>query len=57
MTSCVIRQPVNVLEQLQPDGEASGSRASLPLAKVERDDLAIDKVPIDPAGESAPVHA
>ena len=45
-----IGQPVNVLEQQQPDHERRRDPGPA-LVAVERRDLAIDKVPIDLAGE------
>ena len=45
-----IGQPVNVLEQQQPDHEAGLDPRPAVLA-VERRDLAVDPVPIDPAGK------
>src|SRR6266700_4182393 len=45
-----IGQTVNVLEQQQPDHEAGLDPRPAVLA-VERRDLAVDPVPIDPAGE------
>src|ERR1700689_3806144 len=45
-----IRQPVNMLEQQQPDHEAGLDPWPAVLA-VERRDLAVDPVPIDPAGK------
>ena len=42
--------PVNLLEQQQPDRK-SRRDAKPPLLAVERCDLAVDKVPIDLAGE------
>ena len=46
----LIGQPVNVLEQQQPDHEAGLDPGPAVLA-VERCDLAVDPVPIDLAGE------
>ena len=46
----LIGQPINVLEQQKPDHEAGLDARSAVLA-VERGDLAVDPVPIDPAGE------
>jgi hypothetical protein len=45
-----VGQPVNLLEQQQPDCKPRRD-AGPPLVAVERGDLAIDKVPIDLAGE------
>ena len=45
-----VGQPVNVLEQQQPDHEA-GLDAWPALLAVERRDLAVDPVPVDLAGE------
>src|ERR1700721_3729036 len=46
----LIGQPVNVLEQQQPDHEAGLDPRPAALA-VERRDLAVDPVPIDLAGK------
>src|SRR4051812_32816770 len=46
----LIGQPVNVLEQQQPDHEA-GLDARPAVLAVERRDLAVDPVPIDLAGK------
>src|ERR1700688_1254433 len=45
-----VRQPVNLLEQQQPDREPCRNPGP-PLVAVKRGDLAIDKVPVDLAGE------
>src|SRR3981189_259008 len=50
LTHTFIGQPVNVLEQQQPDHEAGLDPRPAVLA-VERRDLAVDPVPIDPAGK------
>ena len=46
----LVGQPVNVLEQQQPDQEAGLDPRPAVLA-VERRDLAVDPVPVDLAGE------
>src|SRR6202012_3217756 len=46
LANALIRQPVNVLEQQQPDHEAGLDPRPAALA-VERCDLAVDPVPID----------
>src|SRR6478672_7460457 len=46
----LIGQPVNVLEQQQPDHEA-GLDPRPPVLAVERCDLAVDPIPIDLAGK------
>jgi hypothetical protein len=45
-----VRQPVNVLEQQQPDGKPRRDPGP-PLLAVKRGDLAVDEVPVDLAGE------
>src|ERR1700694_573897 len=50
LAHALVGQPVNVLEQQQPD--CKPRRDPRPaLVAVERCDLAVDKVPVDPAGE------
>src|SRR4029453_3813275 len=46
----LVGQPVNVLEQQQPDHEA-GLDPRPPVLAVERRDFAVDPVPVDLAGE------
>src|SRR4051812_17791614 len=48
----LVGQPVNVLEQQQPDHEAGLDPRPAVLA-VERRDLAVDPVPVDPAGKQS----
>lgn len=50
LANALIGQPVNVLEQQQPDHEAGRDPGPAMLA-VERCDLAVDPVPIDLACE------
>lgn len=50
LAHALIGQPVNVLEQQQPDHEAVLDPRPAVLA-VERCDLAVDPVPINPAGK------
>src|SRR5258708_36860821 len=50
LTYAFVGQPVNVFEQQQPDREPCRAPGPALLA-VERGDLAVDKIPVDLAGE------
>jgi len=50
LTHAFIGQPINVLEQQQPDRKLRRDPGPSLLA-VERGDLAVDKVPVDLAGK------